>query len=271
MLKRFDARLWTMGAMVPMILAGCSTTTPTATKVAPAAQPAQPAQAAPVKYSVQGGQDLSGAYMSYAANPCGECPASVPALGAGVLVSPFALWTFDYLSAHPLLDYSWYYARGNFAAFGWAPGFYSNLGNFLWYPTATGYWPYSYSAGAAAYLPYSAYAGGAPIYPYLGLQPYAGLAYGTGLAAPVLATGYGAVPSLGYDGYPGKNGHPGDAQAYANGKGQAYGNGKDRGQAYGMDKDRGRANGQAYGRANGQAQQQRNGGMGQAQQQRTGY
>jgi len=228
-----------------------------------------------VKYSVQGGQDLSGAYMSYAANPCGECPASVPALGAGVLVSPFALWTFDYLSAHPLLDYSWYYARGNFATFGWAPGFYSNLGNFLWYPTATGYWPYSYSAGAAAYLPYSAYAGGAPIYPYLGLQPYAGLAYGTGLAAPVLATGYGAVPTPGYDGgYGGKPDGRGDAQAYGNGKGQAYSmdRGKDKGrgngQAYGMGQQQ--ANGQAYGMGQAQ-QQQRNGGMGQAQQQRTGY
>ncbi len=266
MLKRFDARLLTMGALVPMMMAGCSTTAPTSAPDTPQAQPAPAtqvaltAQASAAKYSIQGGQDLGGAYMNYAANPCGECPAAVPALAAGILVSPFALWTFDYLSSHPLLDYSWYYARGNFAVFGWANDYYAHLADFMWYPTAAGYWPYAYNAGVAAYTPYVGYAGGAPIYPYLGygLDPYVGLEVGAGLAAPVMSLGTIPVPAVG--GYGGYDGKKGDVGAYSGGKGDvgAYSGGKGApAQTYSAPKkDRGGNGGQAYSRNGGQAMQQ---------------
>lgn len=168
MLKRFDGRLWTMGAMVPMILAGCATSSPTSTPAS---------QAARASYTAQGGAAAPEAapQLGAAPSPCGECPASV-----GLGVTPFALMNFQQLSANPILDYSWYYARGNFATFGWAPGFYAQLQNFMWYPTASGYWPYAYNVGAGAYMPYSTIYGGRAVYPYLGLGggmlgSYAGL------------------------------------------------------------------------------------------------
>lgn len=220
MLKRFKASLWTMGAMVPMILAGCSTTAPTAT---PATQPEK------ASFTTQGGVG-GGAAPLAATAPCGECPSVVPLGGS--------LVNLQQLTANPVLDYSWYYARGNFATFGWAPGFYANFHNFMWYPTASGYWPYSFSRAHSAYVPYSTIYGGRTLYPYLGL--------GGGLLGSYAGLERRRDRDRDRDGGTDQGGQD------QGGQGQAMGQGQGQGQGQAMGQGQGQGQGQAMGQGQGQ-------------------
>lgn len=268
MLKRLEARLWTMGAAVPMVLAACSTATPTAT---PLAQPGK------ANFAVQGGYEQKAEPYQEPAPvaapvpyPCVECPPQV-----FVDVAPFALVTFDWLSSHPILDYSWYFARGNFAVFGWGPQFLADYSDFLYYPTAYGYWPYAMDAAVGAYVPYATAFG----FPFIGFSgdPYLwGGYYGAGLnIAWGSGLGYGLPPAFAGGGVPVDGGMPGpDAGAYG-GHGGDYGGymnggkkGGEQAETYTRTDKKDRRNGNgggAYsqnGRGNGQMMGQQRGGSG---------
>lgn len=151
MSKRLDVRIWSIGALVPMILAGCAASSPT---TAPMKAPAQKAS-----FHTQSGWG-------------GQGGTSAPSAIYGV--DGLGLFSLEYLSSHPMENYSWYQNRGNFGTFGWAPNSWgtsgwcpgyssASYGNMMYYPLGNTWIPYSYNSYSNAWYPYS-YQG---YYPYL--------------------------------------------------------------------------------------------------------
>lgn len=161
--KRLDARFGCTGAMISVLLAGCSAQAPTTTT--------PPASSSDSSYQVQGGDGFAGA-ADVGAH--GAIPQTIP-----VAQAPFLLHNLAYVTSHPILDYSWYYNRGNFAVFGWAPGYYATYANFGYYNAGSYYAPYAFNKALNVYQPYTSVLGGQTYYPFIGAygNPYYSLGY----------------------------------------------------------------------------------------------
>lgn len=195
---RRDARTLALGLILPA-MAGCATTAPVGPTVVqggdqggmvaqdqaqvPETQVPDQAQAQTVdqgQQQVQGGAQPMHGYG-------GQPPAQIPAAGAGAFLKPL-----DYVTSHPVLDYSWYANRGNFATFGWAPGFQAACANAMYYNTGSAWAPYTYNAQNQCYEPYTTNVGGQVAYPYFG---YGGSPY-YGFGVPYFGLGLGSTFSF---------------------------------------------------------------------------
>lgn len=212
MTLRWDARKLALGLFLPT-LAGCATTTPTGVPAIAGGDMAG-AQAAPEAQVAPEAQDAPGAGL----------PAQIPLSAASGMLYPL-----DYVTTHPILDYSWYRTRGNFATFGWAPGFGGISPNAMYYNTGSAWAPYTFDATTQCYQPYTTHVGGQVAYPYFGYggypyyslgYPYGGLGYGYG----GLGIGYGGYGRFGRFGGTGRRGF-GGGRGYGGGRGFGGGRG----------------------------------------------